>query len=300
VSRSKSAVEVVDRAVSVAGGRVLTVQEGGRRDGYPVLVHAGSPSSRHLYGAHLRDAHRQGIRLFAYDRPGYGGSDPQQGRVVADCAADVSAVADALGIERFAVWGISAGGAHALACASVLPDRVAATSSLASPAPYDAQGLDYFAGIGDDNREDAKLMLTDPAAARAKFAKQREAVLAATASDLLAMYPTLLAPPDRAVLNGELANYYTRRDKDSLARGIEGWWDDTRALIKPWGFTLSGIRGPVLLWHGRQDRFVPFQHAECLAERIPGVQCRLTDEDGHLTLFQDRVPAVHSWLLAQF
>jgi pimeloyl-ACP methyl ester carboxylesterase len=265
-----------------------------------VLVHAGSPSSRHLYGPHLRDAHRRGIRLFSYDRPGYGGSDPQPGRGAADCAADVSAIADALGIERFAVWGISAGGPHALACASLLPDRVVATSVLASPAPYDAAGLDYFAGMGDDNREDAQLMLTDPAAARAKFAKQREALLAAPAPDLLAAYPTLLAPPDRAVLKGELADYYARRDKDSLARGIEGWWDDTKALMKPWSFRLSGMRVPVLLWHGRQDRFVPFQHAAWLAELIPGVQCRLTDEDGHLTLFQYRVPAVHSWLVAGF
>lgn len=276
------------------------VQEGGRRDGYPVLVLAGSPSSRQLYGPHVRDALGQRIRLFSYDRPGYGGSDPQSGRVVADCAADVGAIADALGIERFAVWGISAGGAHALACASLLPDRVVATAVLASPAPYDAPGLDQFAGMGEDNVEDAKLMLTDPAAARAKLAEQREALLATTASDLLAAYPTLLSPPDQAALCGELAEYYTRRDKDSLAPGIEGWWDDSWALMRPWGFALEDIRGPVVLWHGRQDRFVPFQHSQWLAEHIPGVHLHLSDEDGHLSLFQQRVPPVHSWLLGQF
>jgi pimeloyl-ACP methyl ester carboxylesterase len=290
----------MERVVRTADGRALLVQEGGRRDGYPVLVHAGSPSSRHLYGPHLRDALRWGIRLFSYDRPGYGGSDARPGRVVADCAADVSAIVDALGIERFAVWGISAGGAHALACASLLADRVVATASLASPAPYDAPGLDYFAGMGDENVEDAKLMLTDPAAARAKFAEQREALLAATAADLRGAYPTLLSPPDAAVLTGKLAEYYARRDKDSLASGIEGWWDDSWALMKPWGFALDSIRGRVVLWHGRQDRFVPFQHGEWLAERIPGVNVHLTDEDGHLTLFQRRVPAVHRWLLGQF
>jgi pimeloyl-ACP methyl ester carboxylesterase len=276
------------------------VQEGGRRDGYPVLVHAGSPSSRHLYGPHLRDALGQGIRLFSYDRPGYGGSDAHPGRVVADCVADVTAIVDALGVERFAVWGISAGGAHALACASLLADRVVAAASLASPAPYGAPGSDYFAGMGDENAEDAMLMLTDAPAARAKFAEQRKTLLAASATDLLAAYPTLLSAPDAAVLTGELADYYTRRDKDSLAPGVEGWWDDTWAVMKPWGFALEGIRGQVMLWHGRQDRFVPAQHGEWLAERIPSVHFQLTEEDGHLTLFQHRVPAVHSWLLAQF
>jgi pimeloyl-ACP methyl ester carboxylesterase len=219
------------------------------------------------------------MRLFAYDRPGYGGSDAHPGRLVADSAADVSAIIDALGIDRFAVWGISAGGAHALACASLLRDRVVAVASLASPAPYGAAGLDFFAGMGAENVDDAKLMLTDAIAARAKYVEQREAMLSATAADLLAAYPTLLSAADAAVLTGELAEYYARRDKDSLAPGIEGWWDDTWALMKPWGFALETIRTPVMLWHGRQDRFVPFQHGEWLAQQVSGAHLHLSDED---------------------
>jgi pimeloyl-ACP methyl ester carboxylesterase len=275
------------------------VQEGGRGDGFPVLVHTGSPSSRHLYGPHLRDAWRKGIRLFSYDRPGYGGSSPRPGRSVADCAVDVSTIVDALGIDRFGVWGISAGGAHALACAGLLPDRVVATASLASPAPYDAPDLDHFAGMGDENVEEAKLMLTDPAAARTRLAEQREQLLSSNAADLLAAYPTLVSAPDAAALSGELAGYYARRDKDSLAPGIEGWWEDSWALMKPWGFALERIRGPVALWHGRQDRFVPVQHGEWLGDHIPAADLHVTDEDGHLTLFQHRIPAVHNWLLGQ-
>jgi pimeloyl-ACP methyl ester carboxylesterase len=253
-----------------------------------------------MYRPHLLDALRRGIRLFSYDRPGYGGSDAQPGRVVADCAADVNAIIDALGIDRFAIWGISGGGAHALACASLLPDRVVATASLASPAPHDATGLDYFADMGEENIEDAELMLTDATAARAKYRERRLALLTATPDDLLAAYPTLLSAADAAVLTGELAEYYAGRDKDSLAPGIEGWWDDSVAMIKPWGFALESICAPVMLWHGREDRFVPFQHGEWLAKHIPGVHPHLTNEDGHLTLFQHRVPAVHTWLLEQF
>jgi pimeloyl-ACP methyl ester carboxylesterase len=128
VNRGEPGADVVERVVRAADGRALLVQEGGRREGHPVLVHAGTPSSRVLYRPHLLDAQRRGVRLFSYDRPGYGGSDAQPGRSVADCAADVSAIIDALGIERFAVWGISAGRAHALACASLLSDRVVAAA----------------------------------------------------------------------------------------------------------------------------------------------------------------------------
>ena len=163
---SRSEVQTVDREVRTPKGRTLLVEEGGDRRGQPVLVLAGSPNSRHLFGQQLELAEKQGIRLIGYDRPGYGGSSPDPGRTVADVAADVCCLADTLGLEHFALWGISGGGPHALACAALLQGRAVAVASLASPAPFDAPGLDYFAGMGELNVEDTKLMLTDPAAAR--------------------------------------------------------------------------------------------------------------------------------------
>jgi pimeloyl-ACP methyl ester carboxylesterase len=82
-----------------------------------------------------------------------------------------------------------------------------------------------------------------------------------------------------------------------LAPGGEGWWDDGVAHLEPWGFDLKAIRIPVQLWHGRHDRFVPFQHGEWLASQIPGVEAHLTEVDGHITLLQRRVPEVHAWLV---
>ena len=74
------------------------------------------------------------------------------------------------------------------------------------------------------------------------------------------------------------------------------WWDDGIAHAGPWGFELAAIEVPVLLMHGRQDQFVPFGHGQWLAARIPGVDVRLLDDDGHLTLITNRMGEVHAWL----
>jgi pimeloyl-ACP methyl ester carboxylesterase len=123
-------------------GRQLQVLERGDGEGRPVLAHNGTPNSRLLFERDVDRAQRQGIHLISYVRPGYGGSGPQPGRTVADCAEDVRAIAAALQIERIAVWGISGGGPHALACAALLPDLVPAVAVLAACAPWDAPGLD--------------------------------------------------------------------------------------------------------------------------------------------------------------
>src|SRR5580704_15955093 len=101
--------------VQAADGRKLCVETGGDPDGRPVLIHHGSPGARLLLDVWVRDATEDGVRLIGYDRPGYGASTPDPARTVADCAADVRAIAAALGYDRIAVWGISGGGPHALA-----------------------------------------------------------------------------------------------------------------------------------------------------------------------------------------
>jgi pimeloyl-ACP methyl ester carboxylesterase len=287
---------IAQRTVQTPDGRTLAVEEAGDPGGRPVLVHNGTPNSRHLYAPAAADAASRGLRLIGYDRPGYGGSTPQPGRTVADCAADVRAICAGLGIERLAMWGISGGGPHLLACAALLPDLVTAAASLASLAPADAEGLDWFDGMGQDNVDDFKLLKSDPRAARAKLEKDREQTLATSSGGLLDLLKTLLTPTDAAALTGELAAYLVYSGREGLAPGAEGWWDDGVAHAAPWGFELSAIRVPVLLMHGRQDQFVPFGHGQWLAARIPGVDARLLDDDGHLTLETQRIGEVHAWL----
>jgi len=286
----------VERRIQTPDGRTLAIEDYGDPDGRPVLVHMGSPNTRHLYRPNVTDAAARGLRLIGYERPGYGGSTPQPGRTVADCAADVRSICEALDIGAIAMWGISGGGPHVLACAALLPGLVTAAASLASPAPYPADGLDWYAGMGQENIDDFRLITTDETAARAKLDEEREAMLAVTGDDIAEQFATLLTPADAAVLTGDLAHYLAFSTREGLAPGNEGWWDDGRAMMAPWGFDLAAISVPVLLLHGRQDQFVPFGHGEWLAKHIPGVEARLLDEDGHLTLLSRRVGEVHSWL----
>ncbi len=177
-----------------------------------------------------------------------------------------------------------------------MPERVTAVVSLASPAPYGKPDLDYFTGMGQDNLDDMKLFLKDQEAARKKVAVDREALLQVTPDQIVSAWASLLSPVDQAAMSDEAASHLVASMQDGLAPGDHGWWDDSRAEMEPWGFSFADIRVPVQLWHGRRDRFVPFQHGQWLAERIPGVEAHLTETDGHVTLARG-VPEVHAWLL---
>jgi pimeloyl-ACP methyl ester carboxylesterase len=285
------------RSVTTPDGRTLTLREGGDPNGFPVLSISGTPGSSTLYPPHTHDAAERGIRLFSYDRPGYGGSTRHKGRTVADCAADIVAVCDALGVGKFGVWGISGGGPHALAAAALLPDRVVAAAALASVAPYDADGLDFLAGMGEQNVEEFATIFEGEDAHRSSMEKQRAELLAATPEQLVELWQTLLGPSDREVATGALAAFLLDHMRAGIGPSGDGWFDDDRAFVEPWGFELAAIRVPVQLWQGEQDQFVPYGHGVWLSEHIPGVDARLTKEDGHLTLAERRVPEVHRWLL---
>jgi len=132
-------------------GRRLAVEVAGPQDGEVVVFHTGTPSAGSLFAPLLEAGAERGLRHVSYSRPGYGDSDRQPGRTIADCTHDVAAIADALGVERFYTTGHSGGGPHALACAALLPDRVNSATTTAGVAPFDAEGLDWLAGMGQEN-----------------------------------------------------------------------------------------------------------------------------------------------------
>jgi pimeloyl-ACP methyl ester carboxylesterase len=151
--------------------------------------------------------------------------------------------------------------------------------------------------MGELNVDEMRLFFEDRAAARAKCEQDRLEFLELSPEQLHDRLKTVLSAVDAAVLTGEFAQYLVDCVRSGLAPGAEGWWDDDVAVTEPWGFELRSIRTPVLLYHGRHDRFVPFAHGEWLAGQIPGVQAELSDDDGHLTLPARHLERVHAWLL---
>jgi pimeloyl-ACP methyl ester carboxylesterase len=284
----------VPQTVKLPDGRALEVHELGDDQGLPVLFHHGTPGSGTLY-----DRWRTpGVRLIGYDRAGYGGSTRRPGRAVADVVADVEAVADALGLERFATWGLSGGGPHALACAALLGDRVVAAASVAGVGPWGVDDLDWLEGMGEGNRKEFDLVLAGEGALRPALEDERTGLLGVTAEGLREAMAPHLGNADREALTGELAAYFHGNMQHALAAGPDGWLDDNLAFVRPWGFDVASIERPVLVVQGGDDLMVPPAHARWLAAHVPGCEARIDDAEGHLTLVQNLVPQIHEWLLS--
>ena len=284
------------RLVESEDGRRLRVEVAGDGDRV-ILAQTGTPNAGMLFEPWVQDAAARRLRLLTYDRPGYGGSAAQPGRTVADCVTDVRAIADALGFARCAVWGFSGGGPHALACAALVDDLVAAVATIGSPAPPDAPGLDYFAGMPDAAREDHALFTSDRREWERVSALQCEAALARSHAEFVDAWSAGKAPVDQEVLRGDFGTWLDHAVRTGIAPGIDGALDDNVALFHAqWGFQAASIAIPVKIWHGIQDRFIASAHGRWLAERIPGAEADLNDRDGHLNVAAERIGDVHEWL----
>jgi len=222
----------------------------------------------------------RGLRWVSYDRPSYGGSTSQPGRDVAAAAADVAAVARAQGLDRFAVVGYSGGGPHALASAALLPDQVVATVAFACVGPYGVEGLDYFDGMG------VEAELTAAVQGRAEL----EHELTTTEFD-----PSVFSPLDHAALREEW-NWLNATSGKAFQQGLDGLLDDDLATVRPWGFELSAINGPVLMVHGDDDRMVPASHTRWLADHVRGAELRLSPGMGHISVLSAEAENALEWI----
>ena len=265
------------------GGRRIEIERSGP-DGADAVVffQTGTPSAGIMFEPMVAAGAARGVRHVAYSRPGYARSDRRPGRTVADCAADVAAIADQLGIDRFYTVGWSGGGPHALACAALLGERVIAAATLAGVAPRDAEGLDWLAGMGEENIQEFG------AAESGQLISFLDHMAAdythVSAAQIHQAFGDLVSPVDVASMTGEFAQYLSDAVKLAVSRGIWGWFDDDLAFIHDWGFSLSAIDRPVTIWQGGQDRMVPFEHGRWLADHVAGAKAQLLPDEGHLSL----------------
>jgi pimeloyl-ACP methyl ester carboxylesterase len=240
----------------------------------PVLLLHGAPGSRLLCpDAAITEA--RGVRLVTFDRPGFGGSDRHEGRALLDTPPDVAALADHLGLDRFAAVGVSAGGPHALACAWSLGARLRAIAVVSMPGPLDEVPGSWDA-LPDHVRPAAELARRDPArSVRGVVRYMRPWVdepdtflRGGPAADRAVMAD----PTYRAVLLADAV--------EALRPGAVGFADDLVALWRPWGFRVADLPGGALLFHGGQDtRAQP--DFEYLAATLPGVRPTVWPGQGH-------------------
>jgi pimeloyl-ACP methyl ester carboxylesterase len=269
--------------VGVSDGRELEVLLLGPEDGVPIFVHHGTPGTAGMVDMLVGVGAERNLRHITYARPGYGGSTRLPGRAVASCADDVVAIADALGYDRFHSVGASGGGPHSIACAALLRERVISAAAIATPAPLDAEGLDWTAGMGSENI--AEIVATRGGDDGLQEYLEREAgkMRGATAADIVAVLGDIVSEVDRRAVTGAYADWVAQQFANSLASGVSGWFDDDRALFRDWGFDLDEIGAPLTIWHGAEDRFVPVAHGEWLAEHT-GAKAELRPDEGHLSL----------------
>ena len=268
-------------ALTTPDGRRLTYVERGPADGVPVIVSHGTPGSR--YARHpdegLYDRHN--VRAVGYDRPGYGGSDPNPGRSVADAVPDIAALADHLGFERFAVVGGSGGAPHALACGALLGDRIVRVGAFVTPAPPDAENFDFFEGLAELNVKEFTAAIQGPEAIAAFLEPYVEGIRSdvdAVIEEMLTELPEIdrqraSKPAQRAVMRQSWL--------EAVRQGSAGWADDDLAFAKPWGFRLEDVSAETRLWQGELDVLTPRPHGEYVASRLPNARFEVLEGGGH-------------------
>jgi len=274
-------------AASTPDGRTLDVYQDGPEGGIPLLFHNGTPSSGQLFRPFVAAASQRGLQMVSFSRAGYGSSTRNPGRRVADVVSDVVAALDQLGDPRFYTLGWSGGGPHALACAAMLPERLIGAATVGAKAPYDAEGLDWMAGMGQENIAAFSAAVAGDAALRTLLEEVGPSFATITPEKVAARLGNLVSDVDRSAISGESAAWLAEVFRESVRNGIWGWLDDELALVRPWGFDLGAIDPPVAIWQGAQDRNTPLAHGEWLALHIPGVHPHLLPEHGHLSLGVD-------------
>lgn len=305
-----------------SGGRTIAYETWGDPDAHPVFLLHGTPGSRLGPRPRTFDLHKLGVRLIAYDRPGYGGSDRHEWRRVVHAAEDVAAIAEDLDLKKYSVVGRSGGAPHALACAArnigSQVASVAALVSLAPPKPDSdddspgdsaTDGLDWpewHKEMSESNVSTYELLrrhapdVTELGALLARNAETIRRDPTVFLASLRGEMPSVdrVIVEDAGIRQALLRNYLSAVGEGAAVdpRAPMGWVDDLVAFRRPWGFDLKDIDGsvPVMLWHGEHDIFAPVAHFRWLTKKIPSATPKLQPSAAHFAALP-ALPQVLAW-----
>jgi pimeloyl-ACP methyl ester carboxylesterase len=264
-------------------GRLLDVRVSGPASAVPLVFHHGTPGAAVPFRAMERAAHERDLRFVTTSRPGYGSSTRQPGRSVVDVVADTAAVLASIGAERCLVAGWSGGGPHALACAARL-EAASGVLVIAGVAPYEADDLEWTAGMGRENVTEFRTALQGEVELRRLISEWRDHLKEPTVDMIVSSLRTVLPDVDLGVLTDEFGEDMVANFREALRTGVDGWVDDDLAFTRSWGFELKEIAVPTAIWQGSADLMVPIAHGEWFAAHLPGATVHLEQGEGHLSV----------------
>lgn len=263
-------------------GRRLGYAEFGDPEGSPVLYFHGIPGVRVAVVGPPSTYAEAGIRLVTVDRPGCGVSSRNARASLLDWPRDVAQLANALGLERFAIVAESGGAPFALACAYALPERLTSVVISSGAGPMDRPGARR--GIKTLNRM----------AMRVLPRKSVASLLLGTLGALYLRWPDFVVESllcrdtpiaDLEILHLNEIKASTRRMLAyATGNGVRGLVDELALLVAPWHFDPRDIPIAIRFWHGDADNTVPLHHARYLASAIPGSSLVVCPGEGHLVM----------------
>lgn len=264
-------------------GRRLCYQLFGHREGTPVYFFHGFPGSRLQAALVERQAAAANVCLVAFDRPGFGLSDPDPARTLSSSVGDVAALAHRLGHPRFGVIGVSCGGAYALACAHDLSERVCHVGLLAGMGPMDRPGIRQgqlpILGLM------FRLARLSPVLIAPLLLLDR-ALYRGDPDRAVRLLADMLTAPDRALLaaDTELGRQFSAALAEAYRQGVRGAMREAQLIGSRRPYALERITVPVDVYQGEHDRHVPPAMGRYIAESVRNGTLHSCPADGHLSV----------------
>lgn len=269
-------------SLTLSSGRRLAYSEFGDPSGTPAFYFHGWPSCG-IQGVLMHEAGKEfGLRIISPDRPGLGGSDFHAGRRLLDWPPLLAELADGLRFEKFHVFGVSGGGPYVLATAFAMPDRLL-SANLVCPAPplsiLGTRELFWPYRMVLVLRRKLSFLVDPLFRLGAQISRQHPDDL-----PMRWILNMLSAEDQRVMRDAELLSVISEGFRQSVRQSVANVEADADIYLEDWAFDLRDIRCPLHLWHGREDRNIPFSYAEKLAALLPNVTTHWSDADGHYSM----------------
>ncbi len=272
-----------DKTIQLKTGRLLAYTDYGDNNDTPVFFIHGNPGSRLIRRKEIETVLMMNARLITPDRPGYGFSDFCPERKLTDFPDDIAQLADALHIDKFALFGFSAGGPYVAACAYKIPERITNAAIISGSAPIDRKGA--CEGMNKAWRTSFEMSKILPSSILRLMIWMQAKKILHTPDDAITELGAILSDADKKVLrNPDVKEWFKATYTEAVRHGVKGWTKEAKIIVSPWGFKLEDIPINVDLWYWEDDPVTPIQMGKYMENKIPKTHARFLPGGGHFSI----------------